>query len=70
MALERSDAIDYSYLYVVWEGGPQYYGADTYYNEVTDLFKEIAEGLMSGRFRSEKDIKGIKGINIFRCVYV
>lgn len=70
MALEQSAAIDYSYLYVVWEGGPQYYGADTYYNEVTDLFKEIAEGLMSGKFRSEKDIRSIKGLNIFKCVYV
>lgn len=70
MALTQSSAIDYSYLYVVWAGGPQYYGTDTYYNEVTNLFQEIAEGLMSGKFRSDKDIKSIKGINIFKKIYI
>ena len=70
LVLEQEAVIDYSYLYVVWDGGSQYFGADEYYNEVTDIFKEIAEGLVSGRFRSEKDIRSIKGINIFRNVYV
>ncbi len=68
--INEGGVIDYSYLYVVWEGGSQYYGTDEYYNEVTDLFKEIAEGLLTGKFRSEKDIRSIKGINIFRSVYV
>ena len=66
----QNGMIDYSYLYVVWEGGSQYFGSDEYYDEVTDLFKEIADGLLSGRFRSEKDIHSIKGINIFRHIYI
>lgn len=70
IALEQSAIIDYSYLYVVYEGGPCYYGADEYYAEVTHIFEDITEGLMRGKFMSEKDIKSIKGINIFREVYV
>lgn len=70
LVLEQEAVIDYSYLYVVWDGGSQYYGADEYYNEVTDIFKEIAEGLVSGKFKSEKDVRSVKGINIFRNVYL
>lgn len=70
LVLEQEAFIDYSYLYVVWDGGSQYYGADEYYNEVTDIFKEIAEGLVSGKFKSEKDVRSVKGINIFRAVYL
>ncbi len=70
LVLEQEAVIDYSYLYVVWDGGSQYYGADEYYNEVTDIFKEIAEGLVSGKFKSEKDVRSVKGLNIFRHVYL
>lgn len=70
IVLEQESLIDYSYLYVVYDGGPQYYGSDEYYTEVTHIFEAIAEGLMSGRFRSEKDIKAIKGINIFKNVFI
>ncbi len=70
LVLDQEAMIDYSYLYVVWDGGSQYYGADEYYNEVTDIFKEIAEGLVSGKFKSEKDVRSVKGINIFRNVYL
>ena len=70
IVLEEESLIDYSYLYVVYDGGPQYYGSDEYYTEVTHIFEAIAEGLMSGRFRSEKDIKAIKGINIFKNVFI
>lgn len=69
--MDRSkQLIDYSYLYIVYSGGPQYYGADEYYKEVTHLFENIADALMSGKFRSEKEIQSIPGINIFKNVYV
>ena len=70
LVLEQEAVIDYSYLYVVWDGGSQYYGTDEYYDSVTDIFKEIAEGLVSGKFKSEKDVRSVKGINIFRNVYL
>ena len=36
---QQKALIDYSYLYIVYHGGPQYYGADEYYKEeITDLF--------------------------------
>lgn len=70
IVLEQESLIDYSYLYVVYDGGPQYYGSDEYYSEVTHIFEAITEGLMSGRFRNEKDIKAIKGINIFKNVFI
>lgn len=70
IVLEQEAIIDYSYLYVVYNGGPQYYGADEYYTEVTHIFEPIAEGLLSGSFRSEKDIRAIKGINIFKNVFI
>lgn len=62
--------IDYSYLYVVYQGGPQYYGADEYYQDVTHLFENIAEALLTGRFRNDRDVKNIPGINIFKNVYI
>lgn len=69
--MDRSkQLIDYSYLYIVYSGGPQYYGADEYYKEVTHLFESIADALMSGKFRSEKEIQNIPGINIFKNIYV
>ena len=70
IVLEQEAIIDYSYLYVVYDGGPQYYGSDEYYTEVTHIFEPIAEGLLSGSFRSEKDIRAIKGINIFKNVFI
>ena len=69
--MEQQQAlIDYSYLYIVYAGGPQYYGADEYYKEVTHLFEEVSDALMNGKFRSEKDIQSIPGINIFKNIYV
>lgn len=69
--MDRSkQLIDYSYLYIVYSGGPQYYGTDEYYKEVTHLFESISDALMSGKFRSEKEIQGIPGINIFKNIYV
>lgn len=69
--MDRQQAlIDYSYLYIVYAGGPQYYGADEYYKEVTHLFEAVSDALMSGKFRSEKDIQNIPGINIFKNIYV
>jgi diguanylate cyclase (GGDEF)-like protein len=69
--MEKQQAlIDYSSLYIVYSGGPQYYGADEYYKEVTHLFENVSDALMSGKFRSEKDIQSIPGINIFKNIYV
>lgn len=67
---EMENLIDYSYLYVVYDGGPQYYGTDEYYNEVTHIFESVANGLRSGRMLTDKDIQKIKGINIFKNIYI
>ena len=70
LILSENELIDYSYFYVIYDGGPQYYGADEYYSEVTHLFEDISNGILSGKTKSEKDIKSIKGINIFKNIYV
>lgn len=70
VVLNKSNVIDYSYLYVVYEGGPCYYGAQEYYTDVTHIFEAITEGMMSGKFRTAKDIQSIKGINIFKSIYI
>ena len=70
LILSENELIDYSYFYVIYDGGPQYYGADEYYSEVTHLFEDISNGILSGKIKSEKDIKSIKGINIFKNIYV
>lgn len=67
---EMDNLIDYSYLYVVYEGGTQYYGTDEYYNEITHIFESIANGLNSGKMLTNKDIQKIKGINIFKNIYI
>ena len=69
MASEMEDMIDYSYFYVVYEGGPQYYGADDYMTEVTHLFEEITNNLRYNRSLNSKEIAKIPGINIFKNIY-
>lgn len=61
--------LDYSYLYVLYEGGPQYFGNDEYYSKITQLFDDISEGIRTGRTKNSKDIQKIKGINMFQKIY-
>lgn len=61
--------IDFSYLYVLYRGGPQYYGIDEYTSEITHLFEEIGNNLLDRSIQSLEDVKRIKGINIFKEIY-
>ena len=61
---------DYSYLYVIYQGGAQYYGADEYYAEITALFENLARLITSSGSVSQKDLLKVKGINIFKNIYV
>ena len=61
---------DYSYLYVIYQGGAQYYGADEYFSEITVLFENIAKLITSSGSVSQKDLLKVKGINIFKDIYV
>lgn len=65
-----SGGADYSYLYVVYQGGAQYYGADEYYSEITTLFDAVAKLMVENGYVSNKDILKIKGINIFKHIYI
>ena len=62
--------VDYSYLYVIYQGGAQYYGADEYYAEITALFENLAKLITSSGSVSQKDLLKVKGINIFKNIYV
>ena len=61
---------DYSYLYVIYQGGAQYYGADEYFSEITVLFENLAKLITSSGSVSQKDLLKVKGINIFRKIFV
>ena len=61
---------DYSYLYVIYQGGAQYYGADEYFSEITVLFENIAKLITSSGSVSQKDLLKVKGINIFKNIFV
>lgn len=61
---------DYSYLYVIYQGGAQYYGADEYFSEITVLFENIAKLITSSGSVSQKDLLKVKGINIFKDIFV
>ena len=61
--------MDYSYLYVLYQGGPKYFGSDEYYSKITHLFEDISQGLLDGTLRNTKDLMKIKGINIFQHIY-
>ena len=67
---EMEAMVDYSYLYILYEGGPQYKGSDEYLSEVTHIFEAIGNGIKTGKIRSEKDFQKIKGINVFKTIYV
>ena len=66
---EMDFQLDYSYLYILYQGGPQYFGNDEYYSEITKLFDTISEGLRTGHTKTAKDIQKIRGINIFKKIY-
>lgn len=68
--LMTQGGIDYSYLYVIYQGGAQYYGADEYYAEITALFENLAKLITSSGSVSQKDLLKVKGINIFKNIYV
>ena len=70
IVMEMESVIDYSYLYILYEGGPQYKGSDEYLSEVTHIFESIGNGIKTGKIRTEKDIKKIKGINVFKKIFV
>ena len=69
LVLSDNAILDYSYVYAVFEGGPRYYGQSEYFQEVTHLFEDITKSLSTGRI-TEKEIKNIKGINIFKNIYI
>lgn len=68
--LNNQSIIDYSYLYVIYDGGPQYYGSDEYLSEVTHLFEAIEYKLKNTRNLTDKEILKIKGINVFKNIYI
>ncbi|MBQ7470151.1 MAG: GGDEF domain-containing protein [Pseudobutyrivibrio sp.] len=70
MIYELDGAVDFSYIYAMYQGGALYYGADEYSKEVTDLFQTIADGIPVDQEISERDIQRIKGINTFEHVYI
>ena len=69
LVLSENAVLDYSYIYAIFEGGPRFYGQSEYYQEVTHLFEDISNALTSGRI-SEREIKSIKGINVFQNIYI
>ncbi len=62
--------IDYSYLYIIYEGGPRYYGSDDYLTEVTHLFEAVAAAVLSGKPLSDQTLSKIKGIEVFKHVFL
>lgn len=70
LMLNNQSIIDYSYLYVIYDGGPQYYGSDEYLSEVTHLFEAIEYKLKNTRNLTDKEILKIKGINVFKNIYI
>lgn len=69
MVIDMENLIDYSYLYVVYENGTQFYGIDEYFDEVTVLFTEIGKVIKSSPYVSDKELLKIKGINVFKHIY-
>lgn len=67
---DTDSIIDYSYLYIMYKTGPQYKGSDEYLLQVKQVFEAIGNGIASGQIKSEKEILKIKGINIFKKIYV
>ncbi len=59
---------DFSYIYVLYDGGPQYYGQDAYAKEVSHLFEDISSSIQMGKIKTPDDFKKIKGINIFQNI--
>lgn len=61
--------MDFSYLYVLYRGGPRYYGVDEYTSEITHLFEDIGRALQSRQIRTSEDLAKINGINIFKEIH-
>ena len=62
--------IDFTYLYALKQNGSQYYGIDEYTSEITNLFETIGKILKESIAITPKEIRKIKGINIFHNIYL
>lgn len=61
--------LDFTYLYVLFKGGPQYFGIDEYTSEITHLFENISAALLKRQIKEASDLQKIKGINIFKQIH-
>ena len=68
---EMQNEVDYSYLYVIYEGGPMYYGTDDYLSQVTHIFEGIATLLVEKNDSfTDEEIRKIPKINIFKQIFI
>jgi len=67
---KMDNLIDYSYLYVVYDDGYKYYGNDNLVPGVAKLFADIENTIRKSHIISEKDLLKIKGINVFKEIFI
>lgn len=67
---EMDSLIDYSYLYIVYQDGSQYKGSDEYLLQVKQVFEAISKGLITKTIQSESEVLKVKGINVFKNIFV
>lgn len=74
LVMENDYMIDYSYLYVILEKGTRFYGVDEYSDDIQSLFENIGSQIRDMLIRtgsvSNREIQKVKGINIFKNLYI
>ena len=61
--------LDFSYLYIITREGSQYFGCDTFSDEVDQVFKEIGTAIRTRVVRTQEDLHKVNAIRIFQNVY-
>lgn len=62
--------VDYSYIYVIKDGGPEFYGSDEYKTWITHIFESIASILQMGDELNESNLVRIQGIDVFSEIFL
>jgi diguanylate cyclase (GGDEF)-like protein len=62
--------VDYSYIYVIKDGGPEFYGSDEYRTWITHIFESVAAILQAGDELNESNLVRIQGIDVFSEIFL
>lgn len=70
LAGKLNKSMNYSYIYVITTTAPLYFGSDTCYHDLTELFDEIRKVILRYGHVNRNALLKIDGINMFKKIHL